>query len=560
MKRSLLYGIVLIIGFMLVVIQPANAKHYIRDDATGGDCGSIGIWDGATKTCTLTTGVNQTIQIDSDGVTLNGNAFTVSVSGELYSIYLPNRTGVTIENVNVEDANSGGIFLYQSSNNILTGNTASNNYCGIYLQSSSCSNTLTGNDVSNNHFGICISSSSNNTLIGNTVSFSVVTGISLAYSGNNTLKGNTVSDNLVGVSLGHNTTVSNTLKGNTISNNSSRGMYLWDLACENLIYNNNFIDNPVPQADVDSVCDNGSNNVFNKDKPIGGNYWSGWTSPDNDNDGFVDNPYVLGGTIGGQDNLPLTDLVSDYEGPVCEHVLADPNPVAVNAEIKLTARIDDTTTGASDIFSAEYKIDIGGEDWSAMDPADTFDSPMEDVEAAFYSPESAGIYDVCVRGEDLPGNVGEPECIMLVVYNPEGAFVTGGGWIDSQAGSYIPDPFLAGKANFGFVSKYKKGATFPSGQTEFRFQVADLDFHSESYDWLIVNQGGTNAQFKGRGTINGDNDDCGDPYRFMVWAGGGEPDTFRIKIWSEDESTDNETVIYDNGVQQAIGGGSIVIH
>jgi hypothetical protein len=45
----------------------------------------------------------------------------------------------------------------------------------------------------------------------------------------------------------------------------------------------------------------------------------------------------------------------------------------------------------------------------------------------------------------------------------------------------------------------------------------------------------------------------------MLWAEDGEPDTFRIKIWEED-SLGIETVIYDNGFDQAIGGGSIVIH
>jgi hypothetical protein len=111
-----------------------------------------------------------------------------------------------------------------------------------------------------------------------------------------------------------------------------------------------------------------------------------------------------------------------------------------------------------------------------------------------------------------------------------------------------------GKATFGFVSKYKKGADTPTGNTEFVFKAADLNFHSTSYDWLVVNQGGANAQFKGSGTINGTGD-----YRFMLWAGDGEPDTFRIKIWAEDGSG-NETAIYDNGFDQAIGGGSIVIH
>ena len=110
---------------------------------------------------------------------------------------------------------------------------------------------------------------------------------------------------------------------------------------------------------------------------------------------------------------------------------------------------------------------------------------------------------------------------------------------------------VTGKANFGFVSKYKKGASVPTGQTEFVFQTGDLNFHSSSYDWLVVT-GSDYARFKGWGSINGD-----DGYRFMLWAGDG-PDTFRIKIWWEDGEIEN--VVYDNGMDQEIGGGSIVIH
>jgi len=46
---------------------------------------------------------------------------------------------------------------------------------------------------------------------------------------------------------------------------------------------------------------------------------------------------------------------------------------------------------------------------------------------------------------------------------------------------------------------------------------------------------------------------------FMLWAGDGDPDTFRMKIWEEDDAN-NETVIYDNGFDQAIGRGAVVIH
>ena len=45
----------------------------------------------------------------------------------------------------------------------------------------------------------------------------------------------------------------------------------------------------------------------------------------------------------------------------------------------------------------------------------------------------------------------------------------------------------------------------------------------------------------------------------MIWAHDDSADTFRIKIWSEDADA-IETVIYDNGFDQEISGGQIVIH
>jgi uncharacterized repeat protein (TIGR01451 family) len=166
--------------------------------------------------------------------------------------------------------------------------------------------------------------------------------------------------------------------------------------------------------------------------------------------------------------------------------------------------------------------------------------------------DNAGIYDVCLTVND--GLVdSETVCTSAVIYDPDAGFVTGGGWFDSLEGAYVPDPSLTGKANFGFVSKYKKGATAPTGQTEFHFQTADLNFHSDSYNWLVVT-GNNFARFKGSGTINGTGN-----YKFMLWAGDDDPDTFRIRIWEEDEFG-NETDIYDNGFDQPLGGGSIVIH
>ena len=152
----------------------------------------------------------------------------------------------------------------------------------------------------------------------------------------------------------------------------------------------------------------------------------------------------------------------------------------------------------------------------------------------------------------------------VVVYDPNDGFVTGGGWIDSPAGAYTPDPTLSGKATFGFVSKYKKGQQTPTGNTEFQFHAAGMNFHSDSYDWLVI--AGAKAMYKGTGTINGSGN-----FGFMLSAidekltESTDVDVFRIKIWDKDN---DDEVIYDNQIGDdeygdpttAIANGQIVIH
>lgn len=163
----------------------------------------------------------------------------------------------------------------------------------------------------------------------------------------------------------------------------------------------------------------------------------------------------------------------------------------------------------------------------------------------------AGVYTVSMTVTDDDGAADSSTSeTLVVIFDPSAGFVTGGGWINSPAGAFKADESLTGKASFGFVSKYKKGANVPTGNTEFQFKTAGLNFNSTSYEWLVVNQGGTNAQYKGEGQING-----AGTYKFMLWANDGAPDTFRIQITEQGGG-----IVYDNGFDQAIGGGSIVIH
>ncbi|GAG53170.1 unnamed protein product, partial [marine sediment metagenome] len=168
--------------------------------------------------------------------------------------------------------------------------------------------------------------------------------------------------------------------------------------------------------------------------------------------------------------------------------------------VALTANVDDSTTGSSDIASAEYDIDGGSVPMDAQDG--NFDAVSEDVTASVPAFAVPGLYLICVRGTDAANNTGADECVLLAVYDPSAGFVTGGGWINSPAGADADNPSAAGRATFGFVSKYHKGRTTPDGSLEFQFKAGDLNFKSTSMEWLVVT-GEPRAQFRGEGTING---------------------------------------------------------
>ena len=145
-----------------------------------------------------------------------------------------------------------------------------------------------------------------------------------------------------------------------------------------------------------------------------------------------------------------------------------------------------------------------------------------------------GVYELIVYAIDQAGN--EATLVRnFVVYDNTSGFVTGGGWIDSPEGALSEFPLTQGKATFGFVSKYLKGANTPTGNTTFNFEVANFKFKSASYDWLVV--AGKRAQFKGDGEVNGVSG-----YAFMLTAIDDQVDRFRIKIWEKDSGF----VIYDN--------------
>jgi len=170
-----------------VFLKERPSTKYIRDDANGGDCASIGSWDPATKTCLLTTDVSETIILDADGLTLDGGGHSVTASG--FAIYAPSHTDLTIQNV-VVSGSPYGIYLFGSPASRVSGNTVSMAHPGDYgirMESSAGStvsdNTLFSADSAYYGLGILIYSSPSSEVRGNEVAVAYGgIGIALSFS------------------------------------------------------------------------------------------------------------------------------------------------------------------------------------------------------------------------------------------------------------------------------------------------------------------------------------------------------------------------------------------
>ena len=276
---------------------------------------------------------------------------------------------------------------------------------------------------------------------------------------------------------------------------------------------------------------------------------------------------IWGDNLVGNVTLKVTDNDGFFSTDQAEIILLNVAPTITDITAPMDPVPVDTVINVSGNFTDPGFLDTHTAEWHWGDST-TSPGTISEVNGSgnvtgSHAYTEPGVYTVSLNVTDDDGGWDTTVFEYVVVYDPSAGFVTGGGWISSPEGAYMPDPALVGKATFGFVSRYKKGAKIPTGETEFQFKVADLNFHSSSYQWLVI--AGPNAKYKGSGTINGEGE-----YGFMLTATdemltpSTDVDMFRIKIW--DITTG--FIIYDNEMGesddsyacQEIGGGSIVIH
>ena len=171
---------------------------------------------------------------------------------------------------------------------------------------------------------------------------------------------------------------------------------------------------------------------------------------------------------------------------------------------------------------------------------------------------SPGIYSIRLTVRDKDGGSDTKVASgPIVVYDPAGGRLTGGGWISSPAGAVAYAPTGAGKLTFSVNARYEPGSSVPTGKAELNLSVGRLEFRSTSFDWLVAAE--TSAQLQGRGTINGGGD-----YAFAVMAIEGQSAAGRIRIWNRATGTivydSRPGATFDESGVTPLGGGSIQLH
>jgi len=206
----------------------AAGTQVLRDNATGGDCSSIGTWDSTNKVCTLNTDVADSVLI-LDPLTLDCNGHEISNPGLLSVGVTVAVDGVTVQNCRITGFGTG-IFV-DSNNNLLTGNTirtpgTSFPNSGV-LSFGTSNNVVASNDIDDAFFGVVWVGGSSNVIEDNLIGPTTSRGIELDFNFKSTVHNNVINTNLPGsrgiFDFAGN---SNTLSSNTVSGSGFFNMRL----------------------------------------------------------------------------------------------------------------------------------------------------------------------------------------------------------------------------------------------------------------------------------------------------------------------------------------------
>lgn len=300
-------------------IQAGQSTVRIYDDGaggTGGDCTNVGIWDTATKTCTLNKAVNDYIFIydpqgTNVGVTLEGNGQEITVPSGATAGVIAYGKNHTIQNLDINGfidptyglMTNSGVYLGWAESVTVTNVTVSNTIYGLRVYNY-CLNSMI---ISNTFSGVDIGAF----LPGAYYDQDLCESGDLYYCGtsNNIISNNSFSPfsevhGRYGMGLS-NAARHNTIRGNTFTGFHT-GFYTYDRNCViegagsrwcpdgNIVYQNNFISN---YRQINAGW-GAASTTYNLPAPHGGNYYNDFDDPaegcdDINTDGFCDSGYPI---------------------------------------------------------------------------------------------------------------------------------------------------------------------------------------------------------------------------------------------------------------------------
>jgi endonuclease G len=241
-----------------------------------------------------------------------------------------------------------------------------------------------------------------------------------------------------------------------------------------------------------------------------------------------DGTYVVSVVISDGNGGTATDAKTVTVSNVAPVIAGTAGPTAsLSVGASATVSVSFSDAGAADTHSATFA-------WG--DSSTSTAVCATGVCNATHTYAAAGIYTVGVLLADDDGGTAASTFQSVIVTDINAGFVTGGGFIDTQAG----------KANLNVNAKYQKDGSI-NGNV--KFDVAGSGFNATTYEWLVVS--GNTAAVKGTGTVNGT---AG--YAFLVTVNDANPDKFGIRIWNPATNA----VVYDTTTPQPLAGGNLTIH
>lgn len=199
----------------------ASGTIYIRANGLVEGTDKIVTMDNITYT--FTDNINDSIVVERDNIIVDGAGCTLQGTGDGLGINLSERTNVTIRNTQIRVFDTG-IYLSNSSNNDIIQDIIRENKIGIHCFISANHNSISNNNVTANWLrDISLYDSSDNVISGNNMADSQV-GLWNQNSSDNIFKENTFGDNS-GYGIYFQDTIGATIIRNNFINNT-RQVYL----------------------------------------------------------------------------------------------------------------------------------------------------------------------------------------------------------------------------------------------------------------------------------------------------------------------------------------------